>query len=105
MTSLIADPTLGDACPRCAPGDVPAASPVNVTVAGGALLAGYACGTCGTAWRTWWDLASVWPQRREVIASVTELLDELIAAMANLLDGEVTEGRESELTETEGGDL
>ena len=88
MTRLVASPSLADACPRCHPGDAPAAPPCRVELDGSALAASYECAACGTAWCTWWELATSWPLRREARKSVTELLDELIAVLANLLDGE-----------------
>lgn len=86
MGSLIVD-----ACPQCHPGDVPAAAPLQARIGDGALMAAYACAACGTAWRTWWELAGCWPLRREADKPVTVLLDELIAALANLLEGEPLE--------------
>jgi len=91
MTQLTVSPALADACPRCTPGDVPASRPSRIDVAGGQLAAAYVCAACGTAWRTWWELAGTWPAAREVCKSVTEMLDELIAMLANLLDGELGE--------------
>jgi len=90
-SELTVDPALADACPSCHPGDVPAAAPLRVRIDDGALEAAYECAACGTAWRTWWELASCWPLRREPVRSVTALLGELIAALANLLEGEPLE--------------
>lgn len=88
MTRLTVDPALADACPQCHPGDAPAAAPAQVCIDDGALCARYACTVCGATWRTWWELASSWPLRRAADVPVTVLLDELIAALANLLEGE-----------------
>lgn len=94
MSRLIASPALADACPACHPGDNPASPPLAVELDGGELAVRYACAACGAAWRTWWSLASVWPLRREACKGIPRLLDELIAALANLLDGEPIGGSE-----------
>lgn len=98
MSRLIASPSLADACVSCHPGDMPATTPHRVDLDGAALVASYACATCGTAWRTWWELATVWPLRRENCKAIPQLLDELIAALASLFDGEINEGKTEEDT-------
>jgi hypothetical protein len=52
-----------DACPRCFPGDAPAALPAGTPVTvGGSLRASYECPACGHRWVCWWDPeAAGWP--------------------------------------------
>jgi len=91
MSTLAVSPSLADACPRCHPGDAPAAVPREVCIDDVALCVRYTCPVCGQAWRTWWELAAVWPVRRESVEPATALLDRLIAVLANALDGEEME--------------
>ena len=62
--------SLADACPRCFPGDAPAAFPLFTHyVHGGGLCAHYCCTVCRARWRTGWDAgASGWPLSREEAA-------------------------------------
>jgi len=54
--------TLADCCPRCHPGDSPAALPLAVDDSGESLRASYECTVCGFTWKCWWDAYSCgWP--------------------------------------------
>ena len=55
-----------DACPVCDPGVPDAALPVaDPEPVNGGTLASYECGTCRTAWQTWFD-AFGWPIDRSI---------------------------------------
>jgi hypothetical protein len=82
---------LSDACPVCFPGDAPAALPSAMRIGGeGDLTANYSCQLCGLEWRTSWKVATAWPAAR-VYARPFPLLDEAIALLVELLDGEELE--------------
>jgi hypothetical protein len=78
MVSLVSDrgavvsipSPLADACPRCFPGDAPAALPAGVTPGEtGSLRASYECPACGHEWVCWWDAeAAGWPTPRSAAA-------------------------------------
>ena len=59
------------ACPRCFPGDAPAALPLAVVPEEtGSLRASYECTACGHAWTCWWDSRSAgWPVTRSEVAA------------------------------------
>lgn len=81
---------LADACMTCFPGDAPAAMPIGIQAnADGTMTAGYKCPRCGLTWHTTWTVTA-WPAIR-VYRSTSQLLDELIGLLAQLLDGEETE--------------
>ena len=55
--------SLADCCPRCWPGDSPAALPLTVADdTSGSLCAFYRCTVCDHTWTCWWDAFSCgWP--------------------------------------------
>jgi hypothetical protein len=56
---------LTDACPACQPG-IPDASPALTSEpANGGTLTTHECGSCGTAWATWW-CRDGWPVERKL---------------------------------------
>ena len=52
-----------DACPVCQPGIPYAALALAAEPVNGGTLASYECGTCMTAWQTWFDRYG-WPMDR-----------------------------------------
>ena len=58
-----------DACPRCDPGDAPAALPLSFKAYDHGELTTHRCTACGHAWTCWWDSeAAGWPVTRREAA-------------------------------------
>lgn len=81
---------LADACLACFPGDAPAAVPLGIQAnPDGTLAADYRCALCGLTWRTTWTVTA-WPAVR-TYRTTSQLLDELIGLLAQLLGDEEME--------------